>query len=225
LRNDTSITQNHKIWNRLNLEPGGQLRMLLCIHLQNQSPTRSLPRKFSNLGCGHLAWPTPGRPEINKYRNTGLADYIGKGSLIHINRFADWRKRRFARTAPTGIGKVAGRHAVLSAAGFTDTDHRKTHGPSCFHDIPSGRYESWSDPDSAHRWRAQKSTADVNWRVLDRLEKLMNYRFGVFEFDADSGNLRKNGRPVALEPQRGKGVSRDHSDSSCAIPNWRKWLR
>jgi DNA-binding winged helix-turn-helix (wHTH) protein/TolB-like protein len=34
----------------------------------------------------------------------------------------------------------------------------------------------------------------------------MNYRFGVFEFDTDSGELRKNGRAVALEPQPAKAL-------------------
>lgn len=29
----------------------------------------------------------------------------------------------------------------------------------------------------------------------------MVHRFGTFEFDADSGELRRNGRAVALEPQ------------------------
>ncbi|MEP6782821.1 MAG: winged helix-turn-helix domain-containing protein [Acidobacteriota bacterium] len=35
----------------------------------------------------------------------------------------------------------------------------------------------------------------------------MIYRFGVFEFDADSGELRKSGRAVALEPQPSKALS------------------
>jgi DNA-binding winged helix-turn-helix (wHTH) protein len=32
-------------------------------------------------------------------------------------------------------------------------------------------------------------------------------RFGVFEFDGDSGELRKNGRTVALEPQPAKALA------------------
>jgi DNA-binding winged helix-turn-helix (wHTH) protein/TolB-like protein len=35
----------------------------------------------------------------------------------------------------------------------------------------------------------------------------MIYRFGIFEFDSDSGELRKNGRGVALEPQPAKALS------------------
>src|SRR5215203_478106 len=35
----------------------------------------------------------------------------------------------------------------------------------------------------------------------------MLIRFGTFEFDADSGELRKNGRTVALEPQPAKALS------------------
>lgn len=35
----------------------------------------------------------------------------------------------------------------------------------------------------------------------------MTYRFGVFEFDADAGGLRKNGRVVALEPQPSKALA------------------
>ena len=35
----------------------------------------------------------------------------------------------------------------------------------------------------------------------------MNYRFGVFEFDADSGELRKSGRAVALEPQPARALA------------------
>lgn len=33
------------------------------------------------------------------------------------------------------------------------------------------------------------------------------YRFGVFEFDSDSGELTKNGRAVALEPQPAKALA------------------
>jgi hypothetical protein len=33
------------------------------------------------------------------------------------------------------------------------------------------------------------------------------YRFGVFEFDGESGELRKNGRAVALEPQPAKALA------------------
>ena len=35
----------------------------------------------------------------------------------------------------------------------------------------------------------------------------MVHRFGTFEFDADSGELRKNGRAVALEPQPAKALA------------------
>jgi DNA-binding winged helix-turn-helix (wHTH) protein/TolB-like protein len=35
----------------------------------------------------------------------------------------------------------------------------------------------------------------------------MIYRFGVFEFEGDSGELRKNGRAVALEPQPAKALA------------------
>lgn len=35
----------------------------------------------------------------------------------------------------------------------------------------------------------------------------MIHRFGVFEFDGDSGELRKNGRVVALEPQPAKALA------------------
>lgn len=35
----------------------------------------------------------------------------------------------------------------------------------------------------------------------------MIHRFGVFEFDSDRGELRKNGRAVALEPQPGKALA------------------
>ena len=35
----------------------------------------------------------------------------------------------------------------------------------------------------------------------------MIYRFGVFEFDSDSSELRKNGRLVALEPQPAKALA------------------
>lgn len=35
----------------------------------------------------------------------------------------------------------------------------------------------------------------------------MLYKFGVFEFDSDSGDLRKNGRAVALEPQPAKAMA------------------
>lgn len=36
----------------------------------------------------------------------------------------------------------------------------------------------------------------------------MIYRFGVFEFDSDSGELQKNGRAVALEPQPARALAR-----------------
>jgi DNA-binding winged helix-turn-helix (wHTH) protein/TolB-like protein len=36
----------------------------------------------------------------------------------------------------------------------------------------------------------------------------LTYRFGVFEFDGDSGELRKNGRAVAIEPQPAKALAR-----------------
>lgn len=35
----------------------------------------------------------------------------------------------------------------------------------------------------------------------------MRYRFGIFEFDSDTGELRKNGRATALEPQPAKALS------------------
>ena len=35
----------------------------------------------------------------------------------------------------------------------------------------------------------------------------MVYRFGVYEFDDDSGELRKNGRAVAIEPQPAKALA------------------
>jgi len=35
----------------------------------------------------------------------------------------------------------------------------------------------------------------------------MTYRFGVFEFDADRKELRKNGRAAAIEPQPGKALA------------------
>ena len=35
----------------------------------------------------------------------------------------------------------------------------------------------------------------------------MNYRFGVFEFESDSGELRKAGRLVALEPQPSRALA------------------
>jgi DNA-binding winged helix-turn-helix (wHTH) protein len=36
----------------------------------------------------------------------------------------------------------------------------------------------------------------------------MTYRFGVFEFDGESSELRKNGRVVALEPQPARALAR-----------------
>jgi len=36
----------------------------------------------------------------------------------------------------------------------------------------------------------------------------MTYRFGTFEFDADSGALRKSGRMIALEPQPARALAR-----------------
>jgi DNA-binding winged helix-turn-helix (wHTH) protein len=36
----------------------------------------------------------------------------------------------------------------------------------------------------------------------------VNYRFGVFEFESGSGELRKSGRPVALEPQPSRALAR-----------------
>ena len=35
----------------------------------------------------------------------------------------------------------------------------------------------------------------------------MVYKFGVFEFDSDMGELRKNGRAVALEPQPAQALA------------------
>ena len=35
----------------------------------------------------------------------------------------------------------------------------------------------------------------------------MVHRFGIFEFDSESGDLRKNGRVVALEPQPGRALA------------------
>jgi DNA-binding winged helix-turn-helix (wHTH) protein/TolB-like protein len=35
----------------------------------------------------------------------------------------------------------------------------------------------------------------------------VNYRFGVFEFESDSGELRKSGRSVALEPQPARALA------------------
>ena len=35
----------------------------------------------------------------------------------------------------------------------------------------------------------------------------MRHKFGVFEFDAETGELRKNGRTVALEPQPAKALA------------------
>ncbi len=35
----------------------------------------------------------------------------------------------------------------------------------------------------------------------------MLHKFGVFEFDSDTGELRKNGRAVALEPQPAKALA------------------
>lgn len=35
---------------------------------------------------------------------------------------------------------------------------------------------------------------------------MTTYRFGVFEFESDSGELRKSGRPVALEPQPSRAL-------------------
>lgn len=36
----------------------------------------------------------------------------------------------------------------------------------------------------------------------------MIHRFGTFDFDAESGELRKNGRVVALEPQPARALAR-----------------
>ncbi|MDO8679276.1 MAG: hypothetical protein Q7R30_12035 [Acidobacteriota bacterium] len=35
----------------------------------------------------------------------------------------------------------------------------------------------------------------------------MIHRFGTFDFDAESGELRKNGRVVALEPQPARALA------------------
>src|SRR5688500_12581759 len=35
----------------------------------------------------------------------------------------------------------------------------------------------------------------------------MIYRFGTFEFDSETGELRKNGRAIALEPQPAKALT------------------
>lgn len=46
----------------------------------------------------------------------------------------------------------------------------------------------------------------------------MRYRFGVFEFDGDSGQLRKNGRDVALEPQPAKALARLLAQAGETVP-------
>lgn len=46
----------------------------------------------------------------------------------------------------------------------------------------------------------------------------MRYRFGVFEFDGDSGELRKNGREVALEPQPAKALARLLAEAGETVP-------
>jgi DNA-binding winged helix-turn-helix (wHTH) protein len=46
----------------------------------------------------------------------------------------------------------------------------------------------------------------------------MRYRFGVFEFDSDSGQLRKNGREVALEPQPAKALARLLAQAGEIVP-------
>jgi DNA-binding winged helix-turn-helix (wHTH) protein/TolB-like protein len=46
----------------------------------------------------------------------------------------------------------------------------------------------------------------------------MRYRFGVFEFDRDSGQLRKNGRDVALEPQPARALARLLAQAGETVP-------
>ena len=46
----------------------------------------------------------------------------------------------------------------------------------------------------------------------------MRYRFGTFEFDSDSGQLRKNGREVALEPQPARALARLLAQAGETVP-------
>jgi DNA-binding response OmpR family regulator len=59
---------------------------------------------------------------------------------------------------------------------------------------------------------------DFGLPTLDCYSPLVIYAFGTFEFDPESGELRKSGRVVALEPQPAQVLGLLLADAGEIVP-------
>jgi hypothetical protein len=83
--------EDSEVRNSANVESGGELLVLIGIHLQNDSATRHISRGARNLRSGCVTGATPFGPEIDKYRNLGTANNLVEQRLIHLERLVDRR--------------------------------------------------------------------------------------------------------------------------------------
>jgi hypothetical protein len=73
------------------IEPGGQLLLLVGVDLQNNGTTRHISRCSCHLRSRRVTWSTPFRPEIDEYGNLRAVKDLIKELLIDRKRFVDRR--------------------------------------------------------------------------------------------------------------------------------------
>jgi hypothetical protein len=86
-------------------------------------------KRNSRLGIGrshHLAWPAPGRPEIDNNRNIVSCDLLLKTSAGQFQRMPG-KQRRFTLTATGMLGQALGCYTIYRITVGTDNMQR-THG-------------------------------------------------------------------------------------------------
>jgi len=123
----TAFIQNEEIRYAADVESIGELRIVLRIDLEDDGLACHVCRSASDLWRCHAARPTPCRPEIYEYRNSGVIDGFIKQSRIGFERLIDRRQGGFASSAAACVCEVTRGNSVLSATSFANSNGRHKH--------------------------------------------------------------------------------------------------
>ena len=110
-------------------ETCGELLVLIGVDLEDEGLTRHVLCGARDLWSGGATWAAPVCPEIDQDGNARVLDDFVEECSVHLQGFVEWRQRRFACTATTGVRQVGGGDAIFLAASFAHSYHRHLFSP------------------------------------------------------------------------------------------------
>lgn len=123
LSDGSAAGQNHEIGDAAYVKPGRKRGMSFGVYFEKNRPAGHVRRRACDFRSSHAARSTPGGPKIHEHRDVcGPQNFVEQRG-IGIDRSCERRKRRLARAAATGIGKVFCRYTVLLSTGLADSNH------------------------------------------------------------------------------------------------------